>query len=106
MKFPPTDLCRTLINLYFAHVNRYFPLLHRPTFERQWNERLYDKNIWFTSVCFQIFAIGSRWCEDERVLGEVQTGVENPASQAKDWTRAGWHYHSAGAGMFGSLDML
>ncbi|KAH6910364.1 fungal-specific transcription factor domain-containing protein [Coprinopsis sp. MPI-PUGE-AT-0042] len=93
VKFPPPDLCRTLIDLYFTHTNNYFPLLHRPTFERQWKERLCEKNIWFAAVCFQIFAIGSRWCNDERVLG----APESSASEARDWTKAGWHYHSAGA---------
>ncbi|KAJ7837923.1 hypothetical protein B0H13DRAFT_2287818, partial [Mycena leptocephala] len=32
--FPPPELAMHLIELYFAHVNVYMPLLHRPTFQR------------------------------------------------------------------------
>ncbi|KAF5328402.1 hypothetical protein D9619_013325 [Psilocybe cf. subviscida] len=31
---PPPDLARALIELYFANMNLFFPLLHRPTFDR------------------------------------------------------------------------
>jgi len=32
--FPPPDLARELIELYFANVNLFLPLLHRPTFDK------------------------------------------------------------------------
>lgn len=39
--FPPLPLMLELAGLYFAHVNKYLPLLHRPTFERNVREGLY-----------------------------------------------------------------
>ncbi|KDR75839.1 hypothetical protein GALMADRAFT_68653, partial [Galerina marginata CBS 339.88] len=71
--FPPPDLADNLVELYFRHSNSIFPLLHRPTFNRQWQERLHHRNIWFTCVCLSIFAIASRWCHDQRVLPEKST---------------------------------
>jgi len=68
--FPPDDLCQTLIDLYFIHINTYFPLLHRPTFQRQWDDRLHNTNFWFASACLMLFACASRWSTDDRVLGD------------------------------------
>ncbi|EAU91787.2 hypothetical protein CC1G_04555 [Coprinopsis cinerea okayama7 len=103
--FPPPDLCLTLIKLYFFHSNNHYPLLHRPTFDRQWEEKLYERNVWFASVCLFIFAVASRWCEDERVLEESLSEREArelgkgeaPDPNCKDWTRAGWKYFEYGA---------
>uniref|UniRef100_A0A8H7Y582 Zn(2)-C6 fungal-type domain-containing protein n=1 Tax=Psilocybe cubensis TaxID=181762 RepID=A0A8H7Y582_PSICU len=87
-KFPPPDLMEILIDLYFRHSNTMFPLLHRPTFDRQWKSRLYHRNIWFAGACSSIFAIGSRWCSDKRVLREaLETQGQN-----LDWRRAGSQY--------------
>ncbi|KAF5328400.1 hypothetical protein D9619_013327 [Psilocybe cf. subviscida] len=33
-EFPPPDLAHALIELYFSNMNLFFPLLHRPTFDR------------------------------------------------------------------------
>ncbi|TEB38197.1 hypothetical protein FA13DRAFT_1725843 [Coprinellus micaceus] len=67
-RFPPPDLCGKLIDLYFVHCNTHFPLLNRPIFEQQWNERLQDTNFWFAATCLMLFAVASRWSTDERVL--------------------------------------
>lgn len=77
-----------LIDLYFRRSNLVLPLLHRPTFNRQWNQQLYRRNIWFAGVCLSIFAIASRWSDDERVLPELipQEGTEI------DWRYAGRQY--------------
>ncbi|KAF8161144.1 fungal-specific transcription factor domain-containing protein [Crassisporium funariophilum] len=90
--FPPPDLAGTLIDLYFRHSNLLFPLLHRPTFEKQWRERLQRRNIWFACVCILVFAVASRWCDDERVLPE-DARLENGEL---DWRRAGRHYFALG----------
>ncbi|KAF8973212.1 fungal-specific transcription factor domain-containing protein [Flammula alnicola] len=86
--FPPPDLADTLIGLYFGNSNLTFPLLHRPTFDRQWQQGLHHRNVWFAGVCMSMFAIASRWCDDERVLPEAPT-AESPQG---DWRRAGRHY--------------
>jgi len=94
-RFPPEDLAPTLIELYFQHCNCVFPLLHKPTFDRQWKDELFRRNIWFSCVCVSMFAIASRWCSDQRVLPDDAFGTDgNP-----DWTKAGHHYFDVAIGM-------
>ncbi|TRM69897.1 fungal-specific transcription factor domain-containing protein [Schizophyllum amplum] len=85
---PPPDLSLSLIDLYFAYTNTHIPLLHRPTFERQWRSGLYRRNQWFAAVCFAIFAVASRWSDDLRVLPEsCVAGPDGPT-----WHAAGSLY--------------
>ncbi|PPQ63989.1 hypothetical protein CVT24_009418 [Panaeolus cyanescens] len=89
--FPPIELCRQLVELYFRHSNTLYPLLHRPTFDRQWSNGLYRRNIWFAAVCMLVFAIGSSWSNDERVLPEnLRSDNGTP-----EWTHAGRHFFQA-----------
>ncbi|KAG6832603.1 hypothetical protein H0H92_014439 [Tricholoma furcatifolium] len=93
--FPPADLIPELMRVYFLHSNCPLPLLHRPTFERQWKENLHHTNVWFTAVCLGVFAIASRWSSDSRV---VPDGATTP-SGSPDWSLAGWKYCKAGIGL-------
>ncbi|KAF8910393.1 fungal-specific transcription factor domain-containing protein [Mucidula mucida] len=95
-RFPPPDLCDTLIRLYFQHVNSQFPLLHRPTFERQWQQSLHERNAWFACLVMTLFSVASRWCDDLRVLPKSTTKQENGDI---DWTRAGWDYFEVAVGI-------
>lgn len=97
--FPPPGLADTLINLYFLHTNLMFPLLHRPTFERQWGEGLYHRNEWFTCLCLLLFAVASRWCDDERVLPEEDRGKREDGDKPRSWINAGRKYFEVGDGM-------
>ncbi|EIN11920.1 hypothetical protein PUNSTDRAFT_142130 [Punctularia strigosozonata HHB-11173 SS5] len=92
--FPPPDLARTLIDLYFAHVNSQFPLLHRPTFEKSWMSGLHQRDVWFACLCMSIFAVASRWSDDPRVLTERAPGSspENAEAARQRWLLAGWKY--------------
>ncbi|KAG6911119.1 hypothetical protein DXG01_003859 [Tephrocybe rancida] len=90
--FPPVDLVPELIRVYFVHSNVPLPLLHRPTFERQWNENLHHTNAWFAAVCLGVFSIASRWSNDTRVIPD---GART-ASGAPDWSLAGWTFCKAG----------
>ncbi|KAG7098621.1 hypothetical protein E1B28_000543 [Marasmius oreades] len=90
-KFPPPELTTTLFDLYFHHINILFPLIHKPTFERQWKGRLHERNIWFACLTMSIFALGSRWCQDVRVLPESE---QVKPAETIDWTLAGWDYFS------------
>jgi hypothetical protein len=94
--FPPLDLAQNLINLYFLHVNIHVPLLHRPTFDRQWRENLHHKNIWFAGVCVTLFAVASRFTDDPRV---IKDGGKT-ASGTPDWGLAGWSYFEVGIGQY------
>ncbi|KAJ7664066.1 fungal-specific transcription factor domain-containing protein [Mycena rosella] len=66
--FPEHGLMAHLIDLYFAHVNMYIALLHRPTFERSVNEGLHLRDDGFASTLLLVCAIGSRWSDDPRVI--------------------------------------
>lgn len=92
-EFPPCDLSVALVNIFFEHLNTQFPLLHQPTFFRQWGEELYKRNLWFACLCMSIFALSSRWSDDPRVLPKGDPKQENGDL---DWTRAGWDYFTLG----------
>ncbi|KAF4563342.1 hypothetical protein EYR36_003785 [Pleurotus pulmonarius] len=87
---PPPDLAKSLIDLYFLHVNMQFPLLHRPTFERHWKEGLVEQDVWFTCLCFTLFAVASRWSNDPRVLDETPLPIVEQV-----WWQAGAKYFNA-----------
>ncbi|KAI0630271.1 fungal-specific transcription factor domain-containing protein [Trametes polyzona] len=92
--FPPPDLSETLIRDYFQYNNNTFPLLHRPTFERQWRDKLYTRNVWFACVCMAIFGVASRWSSDPRVLPDEV--ADKAAEDDGIWTLAGWKYIAIG----------
>ncbi|KAF7353489.1 Zn(2)-C6 fungal-type domain-containing protein [Mycena sanguinolenta] len=70
--FPDPDLLSTLIDLYFARRNLYFPILHRPTFERSIADGLHTRDITFGSVVLLVCAIASRDSEDIRLQQETE----------------------------------
>ncbi|KAJ7114697.1 hypothetical protein C8R44DRAFT_880780 [Mycena epipterygia] len=64
--FPEPDLLSELIALYFEHVNPYYPLLHRPTFERSVADGLHTRDASFGAVVLPVSAIASRFSDDVR----------------------------------------
>ncbi|KAF9820301.1 hypothetical protein IEO21_01515 [Rhodonia placenta] len=91
-KFPPLDLANSLIDLYFKRNNSLFPLLHRPTFDTQWRDKLYESDLWFACVCMAMFAVASRWCADPRVLPDEVMHHSLEESDDGVWALAGWKY--------------
>ncbi|GLB41328.1 putative fungal specific transcription factor [Lyophyllum shimeji] len=69
--YPPPDLLASLIDLYFAHVNTYLPLLHRPTFEREVAQGLHLENISFAKNLLLVCAVASRFSDDPRVMDDA-----------------------------------
>jgi heme/copper-type cytochrome/quinol oxidase subunit 3 len=65
--FPDPDLLPVLVDLYFLHRNLYFPVLHRPTFERSIADGLHTRDPSFGVVVLLVCAIGSRFSNDVRV---------------------------------------
>ncbi|KAH8915926.1 hypothetical protein BT69DRAFT_1303281 [Atractiella rhizophila] len=65
--FPDLDLATSLVDLYFENYNSIYPLLHRPSFQRQYATATYDTNHSFRALCFAVFAIGSRFSNDPRI---------------------------------------
>lgn len=80
--FPEPDLLAKLIHVYFKDVNVFFPLLHRPTFERSLREELHYRDDMFAAVVLLICAVASRFVDDRRVLLD---GVDS-------WHSCGWKY--------------
>lgn len=83
-QFPPISLCTELIEFYFIHFNPYYPVLHRPSFDRHWKTRLHRSNPWFATLCLAVFAIGSIWSTDLRVLPRDEQSKAEP-----NWHTAG-----------------
>ncbi|KAJ7079406.1 fungal-specific transcription factor domain-containing protein [Mycena belliarum] len=68
--FPAPDLLAALVDLYFLHTNLYYPLLHRPTFERALADDLHLRAPAFGAVVLVVCAIASRYSDDPRVSAE------------------------------------
>lgn len=86
--FPPPDLIDSLIPLFFVHNNLYLPILHRPTFERQYQERLHETDTGFACILLLVCAIASRCSNDPRVLRPETMDSDTPPSRHS----AGWKY--------------
>ncbi|KAK7042297.1 Zn(2)-C6 fungal-type domain-containing protein [Favolaschia claudopus] len=83
--FPPTDLLRNLVSLFFERVNPFIPLLHRPTFENAaFTEHLHLTNVEFAKTLLLACAVGARYSGDSRVLAEDAPEVGSET--------AGWKY--------------
>ncbi|QRV74945.1 Fungal specific transcription factor domain [Ceratobasidium sp. AG-Ba] len=76
---PPADLRDSLIDLFFTHVNAFFPLLHRPLFEHHIQEELHFKDSAFACVLLLVCAVGSRWSNDRRVFLEKDEPLQHSA---------------------------
>lgn len=95
-RLPPTDLALKLIDLFFENINIHFPLLHRPTFERQWAKGLQFRDPWFSCLCLSVFAGSSRWCNDTRVLPDEHSGgAAGDVPEERNWRQAGVKYFEA-----------
>ncbi|KAF8875510.1 fungal-specific transcription factor domain-containing protein [Infundibulicybe gibba] len=87
--FPDADLLQSLTELYFVHINLFFPLLHKPSFKRSVSEGLHYKDEMFSVIVLLVCAIGARFSSDRRVLLD---GVDS--------------FRSAGWGWFNQVQML
>jgi Fungal specific transcription factor domain len=69
-QFPPSDLLVLLVDLYFANMNSFLPLLHRLTFEKSLREGLHHRDDGFGAVVLLVSAVGCRFSDDPRVILE------------------------------------
>ncbi|KAK0242248.1 fungal-specific transcription factor domain-containing protein, partial [Armillaria nabsnona] len=65
--FPEPDLLDNLVELYFIHINRFWPLLHRPTFERSLSAALHQTDRASAAIVLMVCANGARFSNDPRV---------------------------------------
>nr|GAT53156.1 predicted protein [Mycena chlorophos] len=94
--FPPPSLLAKLVDEYFAHVNVYIPLLHRPTFERLISGSEHFMNRKFAETVLLTCAVGARYCSNPEVLDHTE-GDEDEGTEAFERRRqlsAGWKYFS------------
>jgi hypothetical protein len=66
-EFPDTDLIPVLVDHFFTQVNLYYPILHRPTFEKGISENLHLCDNGFGGVLLLVCALGSKFADDPRV---------------------------------------
>ncbi|KAG5635679.1 hypothetical protein H0H81_010417 [Sphagnurus paluster] len=84
--FPPPDLLASLVDLYFIHMNRYLPLLHRPTFERALAQGLHHTDRSFGSTVLLLCAVAGRFSDDPRVMDDPPDGgPQNAHSSGWKW---------------------
>lgn len=72
----------SLTHLYFANVNLFMPLLHRPTFDHNIKVNLHQKDASFGRVVLLVCAVGARFSDDPRVLSE---GTHSRLSSGWKW---------------------
>lgn len=64
--FPPRDLLMRLVALYFSNVNIFFPVLHRPTFEKTLASHAHLSDDGFAKTVLLVCALGARYSDDPR----------------------------------------
>ncbi|KAF8205734.1 fungal-specific transcription factor domain-containing protein [Mycena galopus ATCC 62051] len=79
--FPPADLLRDLVDIYFTQINIFWFILHRPTFEKSIADGLHHRNATFGAIVLVVCALASKNSPDRRVLlpseqGELSAGWE------------------------------
>ncbi|KAJ7680700.1 fungal-specific transcription factor domain-containing protein [Mycena polygramma] len=84
--FPDPDLLPVLVNLYFKEVNPFFPVLHRPTFDRKAANNLHLRDPRFASTLLMVCSLGAQHSDDSRVLF--------PGVKSHPLHSAGWKWHS------------
>ncbi|KAF7376438.1 hypothetical protein MSAN_00059400 [Mycena sanguinolenta] len=84
--FPDDDLLLDLVDKYFVKVNPFWPVLHRPTFDRKVADKLHLRDHKFASTLLMACSLGARHSSDPRVFLDG-VGDHRPHS-------AGWKWHS------------
>lgn len=75
LEFPPPDIITSLVDSYFAHSNIYYPVLHRPTFQRLLDQEYHRRDGEFGCVLLAVCAIGARFSDHPYVSGVTAEGT-------------------------------
>ncbi|KAL0574560.1 Gypsy retrotransposon integrase-like protein 1 [Marasmius crinis-equi] len=70
-RFPDRDLMKALIDLYFAKINCFLPILHGPIFDSKLRQGLHLSDQQFAATVLLVCALGSRFSDDPRVFSET-----------------------------------
>ncbi|KAJ6629499.1 hypothetical protein B0H10DRAFT_1987446 [Mycena sp. CBHHK59/15] len=82
--FPPDDLLRDLVDIYFTQVNIYSLILHRSTFENSIADGLHLRDHRFGATVLAVCALASKNSSDRRVM---LPGSQNELSAGWEWFR-------------------
>lgn len=75
--FPEPSLMHHLLDIYFDIHNIILPILHRPTFERSFADKLHERNESFGAVVILMCAIACRHSDDPRIKHPIVTSTSN-----------------------------
>ncbi|KAJ2915987.1 hypothetical protein MD484_g4430, partial [Candolleomyces efflorescens] len=92
LDFPPPDLLKDLVDIYFVYVNTYCPFIHRPTFEKALQDGLHHSDPEFGMVVLGVCAVAARYSDDPRVILE---GTSSLHSNGFKWFRQIEIFHEA-----------
>lgn len=87
--WPPEDLIADLIDLYFHHSHHMLPIVHEPTFRRDFTKRVFDRDVEFRHLCLAVFACASRYSTDPRVLVPKELLPDHLPSDFRNYS-SGW----------------
>ncbi|KAJ7661669.1 fungal-specific transcription factor domain-containing protein [Mycena rosella] len=73
--FPPEDLLWDLIEIYFAQLNIWSFIVHRPTFEKSISDGLHLRDHRFGATVLAVCALASKNSPDPRVLLDTYGGM-------------------------------
>lgn len=82
--FPEPDLLNYLVQLYFLQHNLFWPLLHRPMFERSLANGLHHIDSDFGALVLLVCAVGSRYTDDPRVKAD-DTHTQSQTRHFNGW---------------------
>ncbi|KAF7353676.1 hypothetical protein MVEN_01052500 [Mycena venus] len=85
--FPDRDLLPVLVELYFTEINPFWPVLHRPTFERKVADNLHLRDHRFGSTLLMVCSLGARYSDDPRVTLDCVEGD-------RAFHSAGWKWYN------------
>ena len=75
LEFPPPDVTASLVDSYFTHSNIYYPVLHRPTFQRFLDQELHQHDREFGCLLLVVCAIGTRFSHHPYVSDVTAEGT-------------------------------
>ncbi|KAJ7141277.1 fungal-specific transcription factor domain-containing protein [Mycena epipterygia] len=82
--FPPDDLLRDLVDIYFTQLNIYTLILHRPTFEKSLADGFHLRDHLFGATVLAVCAMASKNSLDKRVL---VPGTQTELCAGWEWLR-------------------
>ncbi|KIK55554.1 hypothetical protein GYMLUDRAFT_1017946 [Collybiopsis luxurians FD-317 M1] len=82
-EYPPSDLLKSLVILYWEHFHPFYPLLHKPSFKNSLAAELHLHDQAFGSTVLTVYALESHYSDDPQVLYNSDTASKHSA---------GWRY--------------